>query len=106
MPQDDFDKIESAARARTNKKDVTIAQLEKNLEKCKDESKQERFYWSLATIIALDVYIFNQSNFYAASFVFILELLFLCVWARACQVEGVSMVLDRILARVWRGNGD
>jgi hypothetical protein len=98
--------LERIAAEPESVKDGKIAALEANLQGEKDSRLQERFLWTLAVIILVDIIGFPNLG-WGSTAVFILEIVFVLVMARMCAVNGVYAFLQNAidLATRWQGRG-
>ena len=96
--------LESVAATPASVKDGKIAALEGDLQNERDSRLQERFLWTLAVIILVDIIGFPNLG-WSSGVVFVLEIVFVLVMARMCAVNGVYTFLQNAmdLATRWQG---
>ena len=98
--------LERVAAAPESVKDGKIAALEDDLQNEKESRLQERFLWSLAVIILVDIIGFPNLG-WGSGVVFVLEIVFILVMGRMCSVNGVYTFLQNAmdLANRWQRRG-
>lgn len=83
------------------KADIQIQELQECLEKERDARKEERFFFSLLTVILLDVVFFSVMDTFAAPLaLLVLELLVLIPLARRMGVNEIAQIISRVLDRI------
>ena len=80
-----------------NEKGKEIEALLAEVQKEKDDRKEERFLWIVAVIVLIDAYVFmNMESWTGPLVLFALELVILFPLAQRLGVQRVIQVLDRI----------
>lgn len=84
-----------------NKKDEQISRLQDELTQVKDAIREERFIFIMIIVVILNVIFFSFIENVAGPVVLlILQILLLIPLARRMGVEEISLLLDRLLARI------
>ena len=86
------------AHEQINLKDKEIENLLAEIQKEKDERKEERFLFTLIIVLLLDLYFFMQMETYTGPLViFLLELILLIYLARKWGIDPIIKILDKVL---------
>ena len=98
--------LEQVAATPESVKDAKIAALENDLQNERESRLQERFLWTLAVIILVDIIGFPNLG-WGSGAVFVLEIVFVLVMARMCAVNGVYTFLQNAIDLItrWQGKG-
>ncbi len=97
---DDFSVIISTT-ARPTKVDESNAALEQQLQREKDERREERFIWIFVIVMLFDLIAVDRMG-YAIILLFLLQLIFLAFVGKWLGVEAVAVPLERLFDRVMR----
>lgn len=93
---DGFDKLKN--KDNTSHKDVLIQELETKVFELENSIFEERFYWVLAMIIAIDIVAFTHMPSWGGPIaILILELFGLLALADKCGVDNVVIIINRII---------
>ena len=82
----------------------TIENLERDLEKERDERKEERFYWILAGVILFDGYIFMQMPTVGIVAIVGFQLAGLTFLAKKLDIKEAVRMLDSVKSMVRRSS--
>ena len=97
---DDFSVI-IGTTARPTKVDESNAALEQQLQREKDERREERFIWIFVVAMLFDLIAVDRMG-YAIIILFLLQLIFLAFVGKSLGVEAVAVPLERLFDRVMR----
>ena len=88
---------------RADSEDDELATLQHQLDEERDRRLEERFVWICGTFVLLDAWWFSGMNSWGGPIALLaLELPFLLVIGRQCQVEELSRIVNRLLDG-WTG---
>jgi hypothetical protein len=96
---DDFSVI--IRTARPTKVDESNAALEQQLQREKDERREERFIWIFVAVMLFDVLAVEKMS-YAVVLLFLLQLVFLSFVGKWLGIEAVAVPLERLFDRIMR----
>lgn len=82
-----------------SKTDITAAELERSLEKEKEQRKEERFLWAFAVNLLASALIYPLLPGAVMIGIFLLNIVFLIALARWCEVDWVVVLFERLLRR-------
>ena len=83
---------------KASQKDETISALETEVSEVKERLKEERFYWLLALVIVIDMFVFTHMNNWGAPVsILFLQLLGLLAAAHKCGVDIVYSTIEKII---------
>ncbi|MEH2517815.1 type VI protein secretion system component VasF [Bradyrhizobium sp. AZCC 1610] len=81
--------------------DESNAALEQQLQREKDERREERFIWIFVAVMLFDVLAVEKMS-YAVVLLFLLQLVFLSFVGKWLGIEAVAVPLERLFDRIMR----
>lgn len=103
-PGSDFEEVERSSIPTTT--DNAIAALERQLQRVQDKRNEERFIWTLVSVLLIDIIAFPGLG-WAMIPVFLLELILLIATAKWFGIDWAVVLLERIFGRYLPNkNGD
>lgn len=105
MGDDEFD-IEALFVERSDYLDERIEELEKSLEREKDQRKEERFLWCLISVILLNVFVFTsmEGSVLGPLVIGVFEAVALLLLARKLGLEEVTEMVEGLIAKISRSS--
>ena len=85
--------------------DENVLALQKDVERLRERSNEDRFIFLLVVVVAIDAHLFVHMTTWAAPLcIFALEIVGLVVMSRRCGVEDIQRLMDRLIDS-WGKNG-